>query len=480
MSVITADYHFTPRMLERMLKNPILDVDSYKASQWCQYPALLEFLESYIESRGGKYKYVVFSGVQRFIKEYLSVPITQQDIDDAEIFWKIHGEPFNREGWEYIVREHKGYIPVKILSVREGTVVPVHNVLIKAKSTDKNCAWVESYIETAFLRAIWYPTTVATVSHSIKQVIKKYMLKTCDNLDNLPFMLHDFGARGASSKETAGIGGMAHLLNFKGSDNVTGVLYSMYYYNHPTMTAFSVPAAEHSTITTWLRKRERQAYANMLEQFGGKFPIISVVSDSYNIYDAVDIWGDFKDEIIKCGSMLVIRPDSGDAKSVVIKLLLKLDAKFGHTMNTKGYRVLNHVRILWGDGIDEESIIDILTAMMGYGFSAANIVFGMGGALLQKIDRDTQKFAMKASAAIIDGEEIDVYKEPVDDKGKQSKRGRQMLYDSINGPYTARERTSDDPELLHEIWDTGILSFDDNFADMRFRTEQIPKDLVLQ
>jgi nicotinamide phosphoribosyltransferase len=471
------EFNFTPRMLERMLQNPILDVDSYKASQWCQYPAFLEFLESYIESRGGKYKYTVVVGIQRFVKEYLSRPITQQDIDDAEIFWKLHGEPFNKEGWQYILDVHKGYIPVRILSVREGTVVPVHNVIAKAKSTDPKCAWVESYIETALLRAIWYPTTVATVSHSIKQVIKKFMLKSCDNLDGLPFKLHDFGARGVSSKESAGIGGMAHLVNFMGSDNVTGVLYSMYYYNHPTMTAFSVPAAEHSTITSWLRKRERDAYANMLEQFGGKYANISVVSDSYDIYKAVDIWGEFKEDIIKCGSMLVIRPDSGEAKSVVIKLLLKLDAKFGHTMNAKGFRVLKNVRILWGDGIDEESIIDILTAMMGYNFSVENILFGMGGALLQKVDRDTQKFAMKASAAIVAGQEIEVYKDPITDQGKQSKRGRQMLYKDSEGVFYTDKEGNDSIEYLHSISDTGKLLFDDNFADIRIRSEDIPKEL---
>lgn len=473
------DITFSKDILKRMLVNPILDVDSYKASQWCQYPKFLEFLESYIESRGGRFKYTVVLGLQRLCKEYLSVPITQQDIEDAELFWMAHGEPFNRAGWEYILHKHRGFVPVKILAVKEGTVVPVHNVIVKAKSTDPKCAWVESYIETKLLRGIWYPTTVATVSHSIKQVIKKFLEKTHDNLDSLSYKLIDFGARGGSSKETVGIGGMGHLLNFKASDNVTSILYSMYYYNVDKMTAFSVPAAEHSTITTWMRKREREAYANMLEQFGGKFPIISIVCDSYNPFIAAEIFGELKEDVIKCGSMLVVRPDSGNAVEVVTRLILILDSKFGHTMNKKGFRVLNHVRILWGDGINETTITDILTTIMGYGFSAENMVFGMGGALLQQIDRDTQKFAMKASVAVVNGVEIDVYKDPITDSVKQSKRGRQELYISDTGVYYTEREGKEGGQLI-EIWDTDILTFEDNFDDMRLRTETIPKEVQLQ
>jgi nicotinamide phosphoribosyltransferase len=465
---------FTPEMLERMLDSLILDVDSYKASQWLQYPALLSYLESYIEARGGKFTYAVVCGLQMYIKRYLSKRITLQDIDDAELFWQAHGEPFNREGWEYILHKYNGYLPVKILAVREGSVVPVSNAIVKVKSKDEKCVWLESYLETAILRAVWYPTTVATIARSIKQVIKGFMEKTCDNLDKLDFMLHDFGARGVSSKESAGIGGVGHQISFKGSDNVTGTLYSMYYYNSKTMTAFSIPASEHSTITSWLRPGERAAYQNMLRQFGGKFPLFAVVSDSYDLFAAAEIWASLKEDIIKCGSMVVIRPDSGDPAAVVTKLILLLDAKFGHTMNSKGFRVLNHVRIIQGDGIDEQSITDILTSIMGYGFSAENLAFGMGGALLQKLDRDTMKWAMKASAGIVDGEEIEIFKDPITDTGKRSKRGRQMLYQHIDTKeyQTALENQPLPDEwqpVLEEIFDTGVLLIEDEFETVRAR-----------
>lgn len=412
--------------------NLLLNTDSYKASHWLQYPPKTETVFSYIESRGGKYDKTVFFGLQMFLKEYLTKPITMEMIDEAELFWQAHGEPFNREGWEYILREHDGYLPLRISAVAEGTVVPTRNVLVTVENTDPECYWLTSYVETSLLRAVWYGTTVCTNSWSIKQVIHNYLRETADEaaLEGLPFKLHDFGARGVSSFESAGIGGAAHLVNFMGTDTVTGALYAMKYYNEKDMVAFSVPAAEHSSITTWGKEGELDAYRNMLKQFGGKYPIISVVSDSYDIFNAVQkMWGEeLKAEVLESGSMLVVRPDSGDPAEVVSKVALILDAAFGSTVNTKGYKVLNGVRIIQGDGINEESIRDILSALRGYGFSADNVVFGQGGALLQQVDRDTCRFAMKASAAKIDGRWIDVFKDPVTDTVKHSKKGRLMLY----------------------------------------------------
>jgi nicotinamide phosphoribosyltransferase len=253
----------------------------------------------------------------------------------------------------------------------------------------------------------------------------------------------------------------------------------MYYYNMNKMTAFSVPASEHSTITSWMRKGEKAAYRNILKKFGGKYPIFACVSDSYNVFEATDMWAEMKDDIIKCGSMLVIRPDSGNPVEVVMRLILMLDSKFGHTMNKKGYRVLNHVRILWGDGIEEGVISEILYTLMGYGFSAENLTYGMGGALLQKIDRDTQKFAMKCSFGIIDDEEVEIYKDPITDAGKASKRGQQMLYKAANdGSFITRKENEyingkidgvEYTEALETIWDTGVLFVDDNFDQVRAR-----------
>jgi nicotinamide phosphoribosyltransferase len=421
----------------KLAKNILLNTDSYKVSMFKQYPAGTTGVYSYIESRGGRYDETVFFGLQAFIKEYLLEPITQADIDVADEILTAHGEPFNREGWQYILDQHKGFLPVVIRAVPEGTVVPVKNVLATIENTDPECFWLTTYLETALLRAVWYPTTVATQSKSIKNIIKDFLERTGDP-STIDFKLHDFGARGVSSMESAGIGGAAHLVNFMGSDTITGVLFAREYYN-AGIAGFSIPAAEHSTITSWGRDNEVKAYANMVAQFAKPGSIVAVVSDSYDVYNAASkLWGEqLRQQVIDSGATIVIRPDSGDPVAVNRQLIEILGEKFGYTTNTKGFKVLNNVRLIQGDGVNEMSIRSILGALMAMGWSADNIAFGMGGALLQQIDRDTQKFAMKCSAALINGEWVDVQKDPITDSGKKSKAGRVTLWTNSGGEFAS-------------------------------------------
>jgi nicotinamide phosphoribosyltransferase len=472
----------------KLAKNLILNTDSYKVSMFKQYPAGTTGVYSYIESRGGRYDRTVFFGLQAFIKEYLLDPITQADIDIADEILTAHGEPFNRAGWQYILDKHNGRLPVVIRAVPEGTVVPVKNVLATVENTDPNCFWLTTYLETAILRAVWYGTTVATQSYTIKQVIKDYLERTGDP-STIDFKLHDFGARGVSSLESAGIGGAAHLVNFMGTDTITGVLYAREYYN-AGIAGFSIPAAEHSTITSWGREGEVDAYRNMLNSFAKPGSIVAVVSDSYDVYNAAEkLWGEeLRQQVIDSGATVVIRPDSGDPVEVNQRLIQILDRKFGSTVNAKGFRVLNNVRLIQGDGVNELTIRSILGSFMALGYSADNIAFGMGGALLQIVDRDTQRFAMKCSAMsrkvwVEDGdlgsgwktEWFDVVKDPVTDPGKKSKAGRVTLWRSggewasaVDRPHGWYDKAIGDfEEVLEEVYRDGKLVKEIDFATVR-------------
>jgi nicotinamide phosphoribosyltransferase len=457
--------------------NPILNTDSYKPSHWLQMPPGSEYQHSYIESRGGTYDKTVFFGLQAFLKQYMSVPITLQDIYEAEEFLTQHGEPFNKAGWIRLLEKRNGVYPIRIRAVKEGTVVPIRNVLVTAENTDPEFAWMTSYVETPLLRSVWYPTTVATISFSIKQVIKAYLEETGDPA-GLPFKLHDFGARGVSSFESAGLGGAAHLVNFMGSDTISGIIALQRYYNAKTMPAFSIPASEHSTITSWGRENEIDAYRNMITQFGKPNALFACVSDSYDIINACRLWGTMKDELIASGGTLVVRPDSGHPETVVLEVVRKLDEEFGSTVNAKGYKVLNTVRVIQGDGINEQSIRGILMNLKFAGYSADNVAFGMGGALLQQMNRDTQQFAMKCSAIQVNGKWIDVYKDPVGDAGKKSKRGRLTLIRDRMGKgdrfmtirieeLKAYEDTSDWREVMETVWENGVLLRDQSIDEIR-------------
>lgn len=453
----------------------ILNTDSYKVSMFKQYPVGTTGVFSYIESRGGQYDETVFFGLQAFIKEYLLKPITQADIDIADEILTAHGEPFNREGWEYILREHNGYLPVVIRAVPEGTPVPVKNVLATIENTDPKCFWLTTYLETSLLRAVWYPTTVATHSRELKKIILNYLEKTGDpTLIN--FKLHDFGARGVSSMESAAMGGMAHLVNFMGTDTISGVLAAREYYN-AGISGFSIPAMEHSTVTSWGRAGEVEAYRNMLTQYAKPASVVAAVSDSYDIYNAVDkLWGEeLRQQVIDSGATVVIRPDSGDPLEVNQKLIKILGEKFGYTTNAKGYKVLNNVRIIQGDWVNESTIRTILGNFMIHGWSADNIAFGMGGALLQQVNRDTQKFAMKCSAVEINGEWRDVQKDPITDPGKKSKAGRIQLWKSggewvsaVDKPNGWADRASGEfVPVLEEVFRDGKLVGEISFDAVR-------------
>jgi len=341
-----------------------------------------------------------------------------------------------------------------------------------------------NYLESLLLQ-VWYPITVGTLSREVKKVLVDYLVKTSDHDENgirgiVSFMLHDFGFRGASSVESAGIGASAHLINFRGTDTVEGILLAQEYYNTLDMLAFSIPASEHSTITSWSEPLEVKAFENMLDQF--PTGLVACVSDSFDIIRACrDHWGTtLRDKILNRDGRLVIRPDSGDPVQTLKQIFHILWDKFGGTVNKKGFKVIDpHVRVIQGDGVNYDSIIEILDMMVEEGFAAENIAFGMGGALLQKVDRDTQKFAIKCSSIVINGEEVEVQKNPIEinEKGervksfKKSKAGRLKLINN-NGSFETIQHCQDfSGDILVPIFENGHILKEWTFEEVRDRAE---------
>lgn len=449
------------------MSNLILNTDSYKCSMFNQYPPKTTGVYSYIESRGGKFQETKFFGLQAFLKQYLLPIITKENIEEADDIITSHGEPFYRQGWDYILQKKGGRLPIVIRAVHEGLVIPVNNVLLTIENTDPNCFWLTTYLETALLRAVWYPTTVATQSYAIKKVITSFLEKN-GNPNLIDYKLHDFGARGVSSEESAAIGGAAHLINFKGSDNVTTLKWIRDNYGS-VFSGVSIPAMEHSTVTAWGKDNEADAYRNMLSIYAKPGAIVAAVSDSYDIYNAVDkIWGqELKQQVIDSGATIVIRPDSGDPIEVCQRIVSLLGDRFGYDTNTKGYKVLRFVRVIQGDGVNQESIAGILSALDKNGWSADNISFGMGGALLQQVNRDTQKFAMKCSAIERNGRWITVNKDPITDRGKTSKAGRVQLF-VTDGKYESGV-DKNATMVLRDVFRDGELLIDEKFDEIKAR-----------
>lgn len=454
--------------------NVALLTDSYKPSHWKQYPKSMRNLYAFFESRGGEFSHQVFFGLQYILMRHLTGNVvTTEVIDEAEEVLAAHygrTDVFNRASFEYIRDVHGGRLPIRIKAVPEGTVVPTKNVLFTIECTDQKAApavaWIVEYLET-LLSQVWYPTTVATQSKFMRGLILKNLEETGD-LSLIDFKLHDFGFRGSTSVESAGIGGMAHLVNFKGTDTLQAIRFARAYYHEP-MAGFSIPAAEHSTITSWGRSNEAKAFANLLEQYPDG--LVAVPCDSYDHFNAVkEILGrELKSIIMARNGTVIARPDSGTPSEMVVKTNEMLGQRFGYSVNQKGYRVLDsHVRGIQGDKINRQTLPEILDATKAAGWSGDNFAYGSGGGLLQNVDRDTCKFAMKCAAIDVEGQWQDVYKDPVTDPGKRSKAGRMKLVREGNTFATVNISDSRPDELL-TVFENGELIVDQSFANIRAR-----------
>ncbi len=460
-----------------MNKNICLTTDSYKLNHWNQYPAGTETVYSYFECRkGAKFAETPFFGLQFIIKNHLEgVVVTREKIENAARLCKAHfgsEKYFNREGWEYILNNYGGKLPLVIKAVDEGTVVPIDNVLMTIVNVGgAKTAWLTNFLET-ILSQVWYPITVASLSREVKVTLNEYFTLTSDG-GLLNFGLHDFGFRGASSWESAGIGGAAHLINFMGTDTVVAMEVAVNYYNaNIDNLAFSVPATEHSIMTALGKDGEETVVENLLNEY--PTGILSVVSDSYDIYNFVDniVGNKFKVRILARDGVFVVRPDSitpthPTPEAEMVWIMHSLWDNFGGTINSKGYCVINpKVRVLWGDGIDIEGIKKILYAVTKAGFATENIAcFGMGGGLLQKVNRDTQRCAFKCSAQYRDGQWYDIQKNPKD-VSKVSKKGILKLI-KVDGEFVTVNENEPGEDYLKVVFENGVLVKEIDFDTVR-------------
>lgn len=450
--------------------NPLRLSDSYKDTHF--YEDEVTELLAYFESRGGEYPYTEFFGLQGILMEHFEGQFfTQADLDEQYANSQQHfyqGFPYKKDGWQYILDKYQGRLPVEIRAVKEGMIMPIHNALFTIKSLDSKVPWIEQWMETV-LQHTWYPTVVATKSRICYEEYKRWYDLTSDNPQAINFCLHDFGFRGATGTQAAARGGAAHLLNFRGTDTQIAMDYLHQYYGAPLVTAYSVPATEHSIMTI----KGEAGEADMVAAAMRKYPkgIISLVGDSYNIYNFAKeiLIGRFRNEIMNRDGKVVCRPDSGDPVTQVPELLDIFAEGFGFSENSKHYKVLAPcIGLLWGDGMDLYSIKAQNRAICEqHRYSIENIVNGMGGGLLQKVNRDTQKVAIKLCNAIIGGKSTPISKKPKSDLAKSSKAGILAVLKQDAGRYVTMERQQRETpfDILEPVFNTGdmkrIMTYDE-------------------
>ncbi|KAJ1965851.1 hypothetical protein GGI12_000480 [Dipsacomyces acuminosporus] len=445
---------------------PLL-TDSYKASHFALYPEAKQ-ASAYAEFRQGFDKdtedeRIVFYGMRYIIEEYVSRRWRKEDVDLAEAFFSTHNAgftkyPFPKELFLKFISEKKGYFPVRIEALPEGSVVYPHTPVFQITANDEYAPLI-TYLETVLLM-VWYPSTVATLSRRSRTEIERFYAETVadDGMQTLDSRMHDFGFRGCTCVEQSMVGGAAHLLNFEGTDTLSAAFYVQYKLNNGKPVATSIPATEHSVMTSF--RSEYEALVTTISAYGEG--VFACVMDSYDYARALsDVLPAVAQAKLKKGGFMVVRPDSGDQVEAVLMGLRAIDKVFGHTVNEKGFKVIDGASIIQGDGVTPATLSKILAAVHEAGYSAQCVGFGMGGGLLQKVNRDTMSLAVKLSSITYKNDTTrDIMKFPKGESGKTSLPGHFAVHSdpAQNGApvvYRSVDAPEDSENLLQLVYDCG-------------------------
>lgn len=472
--------------------------DFYKTDHRRQYPDGTEMVYSNLTARtsrvAGVDRVVVF-GLQYLIKEYLIDRFT------SEFFFRPKAQVVARYkrrldaalGKDAVSMDHiealhdLGYLPVRIKALPEGTRCPIRVPFMTIQNTDPRFFWVTNFLETLICNVIWHPMTSATIAFEYRRLLQQYANDTSDLVDFPAWQGHDFSMRGHTSFESSCVSGAAHLLSFTGTDTIPAIDWLEQYYGancEAEVIGGSVPATEHSVMCFGNKQNEYDTYRRLITEVYPK-GLLSIVSDTYDYWKVVAVTlRELRDVILARDGKIVIRPDSGDDPVAIVCGDPKADVGtpacagtvemlwniFGGTTNVKGYRQLDpHIGVIYGDSITLDRCEAICRGLKQKGYASTNIVFGIGSYTYQMVTRDTFGFAMKATAGIVKGERVEIFKDPLTDDGiKRSAKG--LL--RVNADLTLSQQVSVEEEedgLLQTVFENGALKVEYTLADVRYR-----------
>ena len=429
--------------------NPMLLIDFYKAVHAEMLPKDITKSVSYFTPRMSRVKMwdkVVMFGLQGFIKTYLI------EYFNSEFF----GRPFDEVMGEYrrimdaslgkdaykiekVEKLHQlGYLPIEIISLPEGTRVPMHVPMFGITNTHPDFAWLPQSLESLISAESWHPMLAATVGATYRDIVNRYYAKTCDDNVSRARALGAFDFRGEECTESAIKAGAGWCLSFLNTATVPTIPYLEAYYNcdcTKEQVAFGSPSTEHSVMCsnfaidgdeiTLLRRLLTEIYPNTS---------FSAVLDSYDYWNIIEnVLPQLKEEILAHNGCMLMRGDSGDCVEVVTRTVFKLWEIFGGTVNSKGYKVLDpHVKAIYGDSITIQRCEAIYKILEENGFACSNVALGVGSFSMQCVEedgilkpftRDTFSSCIKATYCEIADVPYPIFKNPKDGGFKKSQKG---------------------------------------------------------
>lgn len=409
-----------------------------------------------------------------------------------------------------------GYLPISIKSLPEGSRVDIKVPVLTIKNTDERFAWLTNYLETYLSAQLWKPTTVATVIREYRWLANLWANKTVGSVAGTEFQIHGFEFRGMSGWQDAATCAAGFLLSSNGTDTVPALPYLEQYYNVDVTKEFiatSVPASEHSLASTGIAVTgELETYRKWITE---DYPtgIVSIIADTVDFFRVITEFASvLKDDILNRQvnalglAKVVFRPDSGcpvkiltgytDDEIVVDtecdnllpyckvtgRRLSHAEIKgaveclwdvFGGTVNDLGYKHLHErVGLIYGDSITLERAKLIFERLTQKKFASTNVVFGVGSYTSQYLSRDSAGFAVKATAAKVDGQWYELSKDPKTDDGTKKSAKGLLRVECENGKFVVYDQQTPEQEksgLLRAVFEDGILIEEDTFSDIKAR-----------
>lgn len=477
--------------------NPLFQTDAYKLDHRRQYPDNTSFILTNLTARGSRLagvdKVCAF-GFQAAIKKldayfdtWFSRPEDEVCAEYEQFTIDVLGP--NAIGSDHIRALHrKGYLPLDIRAIPEGTLVPMRVPIFTIENTDSDFFWLVNYLETYLSAEIWHPTTSATLAWRLHDLLARRAEESGDP-SFVQWQGHDFSFRGHTSIESAMASGAGHLIFFTGTDTLASIPWVRENYPTDSFIGGSVAATEHSVMCAGGQLSEEETFRRLLDLYPAG--IVSVVSDTWNLWDVLlKILPQLEDEITARDGKLVIRPDSGDPVKIIcgdpnaragspefLGVCQILWDTFGGSVNEKGFKVLNpHVGMIYGDSINYERADAITAGLIEKGFASTNIVLGVGSFSYQYVTRDTFGFAMKSTWAEVDGDRRDLFKDPTTDDGlKKSATGRLAVLNDFEGNLYLVEKATALEEAgsrLLPVWRDGEFLKEFTFDEVRGRSKE--------
>ncbi|MBE7018884.1 MAG: nicotinate phosphoribosyltransferase [Ruminococcaceae bacterium] len=476
--------------------NPMLLCDFYKTVHSDMInPKMTKSMSYYTPrmSRVNRWDKVVMFGVQMFCKTWLIDYFNQYffELSEEEVveeYTRVLDATLGKGiyGTEKIRKLHQlGYLPIEIIALPEGTMVPVHVPMFGITNTHDDFAWLPQALESLISAEMWYPQITATVGKTYRDIVNKYYAETVD--DNVPRAkaLGAFDFRGDMCVDAALKAGAGWCLSFLNTATVPAIPYLENMFNCDCTkepVAYGAVSTEHFVMCsnyavdgdeiTFLRKMLTELYPNTS---------FSCVLDSYDYWNVIDnILPQLHDEILAHNGCMLMRGDSGDCVEVVTKTVFKLWDQFGGTVNSKGYKVLDpHVKAIYGDSITVQRCEEIYEILMKEGFACSNVALGVGSFsmhcieednMLKPFTRDTFSSCIKACYAEVDGKCYPVFKNPKDGGFKKSQKGLCYVYEENGELKYKDEYTSKNiPEgnLLETVFKDGKMVKDYTLDEIR-------------